>query len=90
MTACRRVTVAVSSTEVTPLARRAWICASLLSLASCTAETIRPQPRRDASANDSSNAAPLQCPADVPDACSSPVPSYATQIIPILDVKCNG
>ena len=90
MIACRRVANALLSEEVLFLTGRVWICAGLLSLASCTTETIRPGTRMDASVKDSSNATPLQCPADVPDACPSPVPSWATQVVPILDAKCNG
>jgi hypothetical protein len=68
--------------------KQVCLCVGLLSVASCTTETIRPGPRKDASVSDSSN--PKQCPADVPDACPRPAPSYASDVVPILEAKCNG
>jgi hypothetical protein len=59
-----------------------------LVFASCTTETLRPE-RHDAGIKDASKPVP-QCPAAVPDACPSPSPSYATDVVPVLDAKCNG
>jgi len=86
---CPTVPVALLSTDVTEFCRKVSICACVLSLGSCTTETIRPQPRHDASTKDAP-AEPLSCPADVPDACPTPIPSYATAVVPILEAKCNG
>lgn len=37
----------------------------------------------------SANAPPPECNAEVPDACPSPSPKYATDVVPILEAKCN-
>jgi hypothetical protein len=68
----------------------ASVCACALSLGSCTTETIRPQPRHDASTEDAAREAEPSCSPGAPDACLSPVPSYATDVVPILEAKCNG
>ena len=84
-----RLSVAVLSMSMRAIVPYLATIAGAVSLAACTTETLRPQPRKDAGTKDSSSTAP-SCPADVPDACPTPVPSYATTVVPILDAKCNG
>lgn len=64
------------------------VAVALLALDACTTETLRPE-RHDGGIKDASNPS-AQCPADVPDGCPSPAPSYTTDVVPVLDAKCNG
>jgi hypothetical protein len=66
------------------------VCSCALSLGSCTTETIRPQQRHDASTQDAVREAEPSCSPGAPDACPSPMPSYATDVVPILEATCNG
>jgi hypothetical protein len=72
------------------LSGKVSISVCVLSFASCTTETIHPEHHHDASTRDSTTEAAPVCSPDVPDACPSPVPSYATEVVPILVAKCNG
>lgn len=63
----------------------------------CSTDSTRLSGSRDGSAQDAASAdarnrdAPSStCTPDLPDACPTPKPGYANEVVPILEAKCNG